>query len=152
MLSQSRSTAMMVVCGHTIVRSLIKPSPTDMAITGGARNITLPGHTRPARLPTARGNRPNHRDSPQLQQHKYVLKTWVWAESIVTRYWWILKWKLNNPIKWGIVARLLTGVRDFLFGSGAQLAPFSIIAGSTFPGGTVAAVWSTQLSSILFSG
>jgi hypothetical protein len=90
MLSQPRSAAMRAMCGHTVVRLLIKPSPTDIAITGGARNITLPGHIRPARLPTAGGNRPKHRDRTQLEQHKYFLKTRVSAESIVTMRCWIM--------------------------------------------------------------
>jgi hypothetical protein len=99
MLVPPRSAAIKAVVGHTVARLPIKPSPTDMAITGGARNITLPGHIRPTRLPTAGGNRPNHRDSPHLVQHEYVLKTWVSAESIMTMRCWILKWKLNNSIK-----------------------------------------------------
>jgi len=152
MLGPPRSAAMKAVVGHTAARLLIKPSPTDMLITGGARNITLPGHIRPTRLPTAGGNRPNHRDSPHLEQHEHVLKTRVSAESIVTMHCWILKWKLNNSIKWGIAVRFLTRVRGFLFGSGAQPASFSIIAESIFPGGKVAAVWSTQLTSILWPG
>jgi hypothetical protein len=93
MLGPPRSAAMKAVVGHTVAGLLIKPSPTDMAITGGARNITLPGHIRPTRLPTAGGNRPNHRYSPHLEQHEYVLKTWVSFESIVTIRCWILKLK-----------------------------------------------------------
>jgi hypothetical protein len=146
MLGPPRSAAMTAVGGHTVARLLIKPSPTDMVITGGARNITLPAHTRPTRLPTAEGNRPNHHDSPHLEQHMYVLKTAVWVESIVTMRCWIWKWKLQNAIKWGIV---VTGVGGFLFGSGAQLASFSIIAIRTVPRGKVAAVWSTKLTSVL---
>ena len=152
LLGPPRSAEMKAVVGHTVARLLIKPSPTDMAITGGARNITLPGHIRPTRLPTTGGNRPNHRDSPHLEQHECVLKTWVSAECIVATSCLILKWKLNNSIKWRIVVRFLTGVRGFLFGSGALPASFSIITESTFPGGKVAAVWSTQLTSILCPG
>ena len=77
MFGQPRFAAVMAVCGHTVARLLIKQSPMDMVITGAARNVPLPGDVRPTRLPTARGDRPNQRDRPRLQQHNYVLNTWV---------------------------------------------------------------------------
>ena len=54
MFGPPRFAAVMAVCGHTVARLLIKPSPMDMVITGGARNVPLPGDVRPTRLPTAR--------------------------------------------------------------------------------------------------
>jgi hypothetical protein len=76
MFGPPRFAVVKAVCGHTVAWLLIKPSPMDMVITGGARNIPLPGDIRPTRLPTAGGNRPSQRDRPRLEQHNYVLKTW----------------------------------------------------------------------------